>query len=117
MIEQFLVSVPEDIRIWLHERKPASTRQAVGLADYHALAHKCNQKANPKTFSSSPSLIGTHTLENSGRSLGSKDHPLGKLMRNQTNLHGDKSVFSVTSLAIQCIVAQIARDMSKPMLG
>ena len=36
-IEQFLVGVPQDPRIWLHERKPNSLRQVATLADdYYA---------------------------------------------------------------------------------
>jgi len=103
MIEQFLVSVPEDLRIWLCERKPTSIRQAAGLADDYTLVCKGNLKANPRTSFSSPPLTGTRTLENSGGSLGSKDHPQGKLMRSgrsQTNLCEEKKCFSVASLTI-----------------
>ena len=96
MIEQFLVSVPEDLRIW---RKLTSIRQAAGLADDYALAHKGNQKANPET-SSSPPVTGTHTLENPGGSLGSKDHPQSKLIGDKPIYVGTRSVFSVASLAI-----------------
>ena len=37
MLEQFLTGVPEDLRIWLCERKPTSLRQAATLADDHAV--------------------------------------------------------------------------------
>jgi len=64
MIEQFLVSVPEDLRIWLREKKPTSIRQAAGLTDDYALARRGNQKANPKTSSSSSPGTGTRPLLN-----------------------------------------------------
>lgn len=44
MLEQFLTGVPEDLRIWLRERKPTSLRQAATLADDHALARKSCQR-------------------------------------------------------------------------
>ena len=96
MIEQFLVSVPDDLRIWLHERKPTSIRQAAVLADDYALARKGNQKTNLKTSSSTPPGTGTRLLENSAGNLGSKDRPQSNPMRNgrsQTNLRGDKKCF------------------------
>ena len=44
MLEQFLTEVPEDLQIWLRERKPTSLRQAATLADDHALARKSCQR-------------------------------------------------------------------------
>ena len=47
-LEQFISSVPEDLRIWLRVRKPESLRQAAFLADDFALARKSNQRViNP----------------------------------------------------------------------
>ena len=46
-LEQFITGVPEDLRIWLQERKPNSLRQAAALADDYALARKSSQKSNP----------------------------------------------------------------------
>ena len=39
-IEQFLQSVPDDLRVWLRERKPETLRQAAVLADDYVLARK-----------------------------------------------------------------------------
>ena len=47
-IEQFLLSVPDDLQIWLRERKPESLHQAATLADDYMLARKAD-----KRFSSS----------------------------------------------------------------
>ena len=38
VLDQFLVGVPEDLRVWLKERKPGSLEQAIKLADDCALA-------------------------------------------------------------------------------
>ena len=46
-IEQFISGVPEDLRIWLRERKPESLRQTASLADDYALARKSNLRVNP----------------------------------------------------------------------
>ena len=45
-LEQFISGVPEDLRIWVRERKPESLCQAASLADDYALACKSNQKIN-----------------------------------------------------------------------
>ena len=38
VLDQFLVGVPEDLRVWLKERKLGSFEQAIQLADDYALA-------------------------------------------------------------------------------
>ena len=38
VLDQFLGGVPEDLRVWLKERKPESLQQAVELADDYTLA-------------------------------------------------------------------------------
>ena len=42
-IELFLLSVPDDLRIWLRERKPESLQQAATLADDYMLARKADK--------------------------------------------------------------------------
>ena len=100
-LEQFLAGVPEDLRIWLRERKPTSLRQAATLADDYALARKTGQRTN----SSRPILPSTslannaHQQENSDASdqgQSQRDRPLNNLNRNgrsQTNVRGDKKCF------------------------
>ena len=44
-IEQFLVGVPEDLRIWLRERKLTSLRQAATLTDDYVLARRSSQRS------------------------------------------------------------------------
>ena len=38
VLEQFLYGVPEELRVWLKERRPGSLQQAMKLADDYALA-------------------------------------------------------------------------------
>ena len=53
-IEQFLFGVPEDLWIWLCERKPNSLRQVVTLADDNALTRWSSQKFHPSKPMSPP---------------------------------------------------------------
>ena len=39
VLGQFLYGVPEDLQVWLKERRPGSLQQAMKLADDYALAH------------------------------------------------------------------------------
>ena len=40
VLDQFLYGVPEDLRVWLKERRPGSLQQAMKLADDYALARR-----------------------------------------------------------------------------
>ena len=96
MLEQFLTGVPEDLRIWLRERKPTSLRQAATLADDHALARKSSQRnsGRPIPFPMSPAS-NTRLLENSANS-NQRDRLLNNSnsnRRSQTNNQGDKKCF------------------------
>ena len=96
MLEQFLTGVPEDLRIWLCERKPTSLRQAATLADDHALARKSSQRnsGRPIPFPMSPAS-NTRLLENSANS-NQRDRLLNNSnsnRRSQTNNQGDKKCF------------------------
>ena len=46
LVEQFLQSVPEDLRVWLKERKPESQEKAAELADDYVLARKNDPREN-----------------------------------------------------------------------
>ena len=66
MLEQFLAWVPEDLRIWLRERKPTSLHQAATLADDHALAHKsCQRNSGRSVPPSTSSTSGVHLRDSS----------------------------------------------------
>ena len=44
LLEQFIMSVPEELAVWIEEKKPASLRQAAELADMYTLARKGDEK-------------------------------------------------------------------------
>ena len=100
MLEQFLTGVPEDLRIWLRERKPASLRQAATLADDYALARKSCQRnpGRPIPFPmSSSSASNTRPPEDSANG-DRRDRLLTRSnsnhnRRSQTNNLGDKKCF------------------------
>ena len=62
MLEQFLAGVPEDLRIWLRERKPTSLCQAVTLADDHALARRSSQRNSGRSVPPPTSSTGSTRL-------------------------------------------------------
>ena len=98
-IEQFISGVPEDLRIWLRERKPESLRRAVSLADDYALAHKSNLRVNPgrpTVPSPTNSSRQQESSDNNGQGQSQQSHPTNNLNRNgrsQTNARGDKRCF------------------------
>ena len=102
-LEQFITGVPEDLRIWLRERKPNSLRQAAALADDYALAHKSSQKTNPsrQTVSSTPPMNSVRQQEGSaanGQGQSQQSRPpnnFNRTGRSQTNVRGTRDVFSV----------------------
>ena len=49
VLDQFLAGMPEDLRVWLKERKPESLRQAMELADDYALAQGTGRSAGRKS--------------------------------------------------------------------
>ena len=94
MLEQFLAWVPEDLRIWLRERKPTSLHQAATLADDHALARKSCQRDFGRSVP--PSTSGVY-LPDSSSYNDQRDLPppnnSNRNGRSQTNIRGDKKYF------------------------
>ena len=91
MLEQFLTGVPEDLQIWLRERKPTSLRQAATLADDYALARKSGHRA---TATNSTRPQENPAIGNQGQPQ--RDRPLNNSIRHersQTNTRGDKKCF------------------------
>ena len=81
-LEQFISSVPEDLRIWLQERKPESLRQAASLADDYALAHKSIQRVNPGRPTVPSPTNGSHQQEssaNNGQGQSQQSRPTNNL--------------------------------------
>ena len=98
-LEQFISGVPEDLRIWLHERKPESLCQAASLADYYALAHKSNQRIIPGRSTVPSPTNSSRQLESSaanGQGQSQQSCPTNNLNQNgrsQTNARDDKKCF------------------------
>ena len=93
VLDQFLAGAPEELRVWVKERKPESLRQAVELADDYALARSGGRPTNhrPPTGAAPPSMQGGRRPE------GSKVPypPRAPLMdeRSRTNLRGERQCF------------------------
>ena len=95
-IEQFLVGLPEDLRIWLRERKPTSLRQAATLADDYALARRSSQKFNSSKKMLPPvSHVCSQETLPTGQGWDRRPNHSGKNDngRSQTNWRGDKKCF------------------------
>ena len=59
ILDQFLAGAPEDLRIWLKERKPQFLQQAEELADDYTLARGgVRSNRRPQTESLSPVTTG-----------------------------------------------------------
>ena len=46
LTEQFMQMVPDDLRVWLKERKPESQRKATELTDDFVQVRRAKNKAN-----------------------------------------------------------------------
>ena len=91
VLDQFLAGVPEELRVWLKERKPESLKQAAELADDYSLARS---RSTPQK----PVLTGAAKLPHNDQSQTSHlpPGPLPKPLevgRSQTNWRGDKRCF------------------------
>ena len=49
VLEQFLTTMPPDLRVWLGERKPKTAAEAAGLADNYVIAREAEAKEHPLT--------------------------------------------------------------------
>lgn len=102
LVEQFMQAVPEDLRVWLKERKPESQRKAAELADDYVLARKADNRGNtlkPRRFdteqitSSKPPMFDDRSARSND---SSKSHPMtdGSLTRpDKTNTKGEKQCY------------------------
>ena len=91
VLDQFLAGVPEELRVWLKERKPESLKQAAELADDYSLARS-------RSTLQRPMQTGAAKLPHQDRSQTSHPPPgpLPKPLevgRSQTNWRGDKRCF------------------------
>ena len=60
VLDQFLAGSPEELRVWLKERKPQSLQQAQELADDYTLARGAGRPSRePQPVKNSPSTSGT----------------------------------------------------------
>ena len=74
MIEQFLVRVPEDLRIWLRDRKSTSLWQAATLADGYALARWNSQRSQNSSKPMSSTLSSVCPQETPATNLSGQVH-------------------------------------------
>jgi len=95
--DQFIHGVPEELGIWLRERKPKSTQEAMGMADDYTLARKGNKAMPRKPFSSAG-----EGMPNESRMEGRATNPMPPATqqrdalpegRSRTNTKGDKRCF------------------------
>ena len=114
MLEQFIIGLPDDLRIWLRERKPTSLCQAATLADDYALARM--KSGNKITYTNATCLQESTAVSDQEQSP--RDRPLNNLTRpgrSQTNTRGDKKCFQCGKfghLMYSCPVRQV--PVTKP---
>ena len=82
-IEQFIQGVPDDLRVWLSERKPETLRQAAVLADHYVLARK-DKGRTPPCKVPVPTQIGGGDRPTDDRNSG----PLKRYERPGQNTYG-----------------------------
>ena len=95
-IEQFLLSVPDDLQVWLRERKPESLHKVAMLADDYVLARKTSSSfssgrpASPSR--NSPGQQGEPAANSLGQSQQQQPvntrNSSNRLGRSQTNSRG-----------------------------
>ena len=98
IMDQFIHGVPEELGIWLRERKPKSMQEAMEMADDYTLARRGNKTMSRKPFSGAGG-----GLPNESRMEGRATHPrppvtqhrvsLPEEGRSRTNMRGDKRCF------------------------
>ena len=126
-IEQFLLSVPDDLRVWLRERKPESLHKAATLADDYVLARKTSRgfsSGRPAPPSrNNPGQQGEPAANSQGQSrlpqptVNAQDSS-SRPGRSQTNSRGDKKCFQrgqFGHLMYSC--PERRRSDSKPVLS
>ena len=93
VLDQFLAGVPEDLRVWLKERKPESLQRAMELADDYTLARGTGRSAIRKSQVADPPAASSP----GGRTDTSKPpfQPRAPVMegRTQTNSKGERRCF------------------------
>ena len=89
--EQFYQSVPEDIAVWVRDRKPTSLEQIAELADHYMLSRKglsvARDSEQPKGQSNKDSWKSAHNREKVQTSSGVTGQ------RSSTNVRGDKKCY------------------------
>ena len=108
VLDQFLHGVPEDLRVWLKERRPGSLQQAMKLADDYALARGGSRPTQQR-----PSGKGTPPVtqsmgkpeENVPQVAPSRLPTPGGLERSRTNARGERRCFQCGTyghIAVNC---------------
>ena len=97
LTKQFLLGLPDDLRIWLRERKPESLHQVATLADDYVLVHKSDKRfSSGRPAPSSVNNVRQQEEPVSGQGQFPRGWPVNSASHNgrsQTNTRGDKKCF------------------------
>ena len=97
VLDQFLYGVPEDLQVWLKERRPESLQQAMKLADDYALAHgggrPTQQRSSERGTPPVTQSVGKSVEGKAPQAAQSQLPTLGGLERSQTNSREEKLCF------------------------
>ena len=99
LIEQVYNSVPQDLAVWLRERKPRSAQQLAELADDYSLArHSGGEAASLKDAGSSPGSSRAKEVAKGPSQSREPPKPPGESGRSQVNSQGEKQCFHCDKL-------------------
>ena len=109
VLDQFLYGVPEDLRVWLKERRPGSLQQAMKLADDYALARgggrPTQQRSSGRGTPPVTQSVGKPVEDKAPQAAQSQLPTLGGLERSRTNSRGEKRCFQCGTfghIAVNC---------------
>lgn len=94
LLEQFLQGAPEDLRVWLRERKPKTLREVAELADDYVIARKEERRTVLRKQPPLTAMGGglrQHSERKRGPRNGAPPHRSGSIQdgRARTNARGD----------------------------
>ena len=108
VLDQFLSGVPEDLRVWLKERKPESLQQAVELANDYTLA-RGGGKCKTTVVTAQPPVQGKPIEDRPSHSSQART-PLSE-ERGRTNSKGEKKCFQCNKfghIAVNCPTREVS---------
>ena len=109
MLDQFLYGVPEDLRVWLKERRPGSLHQAMKQADDYALTcggrRPTQQRYSGRGTPPVTQSVGKPVEDKVPQAPQSQLPTLGGLERSRTTSRGEKPYFQCGTfghIAVNC---------------